>query len=254
MKKLLIANRKGGVGKTTTALNLAVSFASLGKRVLLLDLDTQGHIQYGLGYKEPLFKGIHSTLLEGSLKDIIVQTHYENLCIAPSDINYDTSYLQIKKERLDELLAEVSNRFDLCLIDTAPMSDILLHSSMYSAEYVLVPTHTEHLGLVGVFQFLRMFYTTASQMNTKIELLGVVPTSYMKSLRQHTEVIEALEHAIGKHRVLAPIRRDIKLSDAFQSGVPLGYASQRSKGADDYAHLAHHLLEKLYQNKGESDA
>lgn len=254
MKKLLIANRKGGVGKTTTALNLAVSFANLGKRVLLVDLDTQGHIQYGLGYKEALAKGIHATLLEGKIEDILVQTNYENLCIVPSDINYDTSYLKVKKERLDELLAEISHQFDLCIIDTAPMSDLLLHSSMHSAEYVLIPTHTEHLGLVGVFQFLRMFYTTASKINTKIELLGVVPTSYVKSLQQHTEVIEALEHAIGKHRVLSPIRRDAKLSDAFRSGVPLAYRSEHSKGADDYHALANLLLEKLYKQSGENHA
>ena len=186
MKTILIANRKGGVGKTTTAINLSCVIAK-EYRVLLIDLDTQSHLQYGFGFKKRFAKGIHQSLKEKSLDGAICHSGFENLDFIPADINFDVSALPNEKSRLLKLLKEddIDKKYDFCIIDTPPTSDILIFNALIASDYLLVPMQTEYLGLVGVLQFLKMFYENASKLRTNFKFLGVVPTLYNPSIKEH---------------------------------------------------------------------
>jgi len=245
VKTILIANRKGGVGKTTTSINLATSFSLQNKKVLLIDLDTQGHIQFGLGYKKAFKKGIHKTLIDGKLSEVIVETDFMNLDFIPADINFDSSDIPNKKQRLKALLREIKNEYDYCIIDTPPTSDILLNNALIASRYVVVPMQTEYLGLVGAVQFLKMFYKTASKLNTKFKFLGVLPTLYNKSIKEHNDILAELKKMIGEDKVLPPIRKDFELSKSFKASKPIFYFKSRSRGANDYNEVSKIILDKI---------
>jgi len=248
LKKLLISNRKGGVGKTTTAINLAAFLGKKGYKVLLIDLDTQSHLQFGLGFKKKFKRGIHSILQEGNIKKAIQKTYFENLYFIPADINFDTSNLNIYKRELKKYLNNklLLNFFDICIIDTPPTSDIILNNAMYASDYVLVPMQSEYLSYMGVLQFLKLFYSIASKIDAKFTFLGVVPTLYNKSLKEHNEIIQKLEEKLGKNRVLHPIRKDFKLSQSFMEGKPICYFDNRCRGAKDYNVLSDVIINKIF--------
>lgn len=247
MKTLLISNRKGGVGKSTTALNLAAYMAISGRRVLLIDLDTQSHLQFGLGFTKRFKKGIHKALQSEDLSGAICSTPFKNLSFIPADINYDVSNLDISKKALRRLLKkeEITKTYDVCIIDTPPTSDVMLNNAMVASQYVLVPMQSEYLGYVGVIQFLKLFYETASKLNAKFTLLGVVPTLYNKSIKDHNKIIKNLEEKIGKSRVLPPIRKDFKLSESFNAGKPICHFDRRCRGAKDYERLSKKIAKMI---------
>ena len=245
MKRLLIANRKGGVAKTTTTVTLGYLFAKTGLKVLIVDLDTQGHIQYGLGIKHCFEHGIHTALEEESVdvKLLIQKSRIKNLDFIPANINFNSSKLQ-GVTRLDQLLEPLEDRYDLILIDTAPMSDTLLEMALFASNYVVVPMKTEYLGLVGTVQFIKIFYKTASKIETDFTFLGVIPTLYNKSLQDHQETIEKLTAVIGSQKVLTPIRKDTKMSNIFKYGIR-SLKREHSRAFEDYKEVAKSLLEKL---------
>jgi chromosome partitioning protein len=234
MKTLLITNRKGGVGKTTTTLNIAYEFVKRGKKTLIVDLDTQGHIQYGLGITDEYQGGVH-TLLQNektNIRDFIQKTSIKKLHFLPADINYNSSLLQNKKS-LKKVLKRISSKYDICIIDTAPMSDTLLEMAMLASDYVIVPMKTEYLGLLGTTQFIKMFYQISSKLKTDFQLLGILPTLYNKSMREHNRVIEELEQIVGKTKVLHPIRKDAVFTNIFREGIEIT-SQKHSRASQDY--------------------
>lgn len=247
MKTILVSNRKGGVGKSTTAINLAAYIGKSGYKVLLIDLDTQSHLQFGLGFKKRFKKGIHKILEVADLQGVIQKTSFLNLSFIPADINYDTSKLTCGIDTLKNILEiiEIMYNFDFCIIDTPPTSDNILNNAMYASNYVVVPMQTEYLGYVGALQFLKLFYETASKLNAKFTFLGVVPTLFNKSIKEHNEIINNLKEKLGKNRVLTPIRKDFKLSQSFSKGKPISYFDKKCRGAKDYEQLTKIILERI---------
>lgn len=248
MKTILVTNRKGGVGKTTTSVNLAVNLATKGFEVLIIDLDTQGHIQVGLGLSTNYPITIHDMLKVGKFyKDSIQKTNIPTLDIIPAHINFDISELDSKSDRLKKIFRKLNTkkRYDFCIIDTPPTSDVLLKNALKVSDFALIPMQCEHLSFIGVLQFLRIFYKNSISVKSDIEFLGVVPTMFNKSMPEHREILKKLELEIGENRVLPSIRKDLKLAKAFIDGVPLYKSSPRARGAVDYEQLSSHILNKI---------
>lgn len=237
MKKLLIANRKGGVGKTTTASALAYFAAQNNKKCILLDLDTQGHLQYTFGFKKEFKTGLHKALSSGKIDDLIVKTQLENIDIIPASINFDSSTLKNSKKLLKPILESLEDRYDFCIIDTPPTSDVLVSSSMYLSDAMLLPMSVEPAGLIGTMQFLKMVYQK-SEVGKICKFLGVLPTRYNKSLIEHRGVLNELEKIVGKSRVLNPIKQDIAIANLFKNSI-FSFENIRSRAMIDY--------EKLYR-------
>ncbi len=246
MIKILVTNRKGGVGKTTSTLNLASEFVKKGHKVLIVDLDTQGHIQYGLKFKKKFQYGIHSALLNKdiNIESIIQHTNIENLDFIPADVNYNSSLLQ-KKKALKNRLRKLDKNYDICLIDTAPMSDTVLEMAIFASDYVIVPMKTEYLGLIGTMQFIKIFYSIASKLKTDFTFLGVLPTLYNKSIKEHNETLDELTKIIGANRVFEPVRKDTKLTTIFKNGIKL-LDNEHSKGIEDYKKNSEKILAKIF--------
>jgi chromosome partitioning protein len=248
VKTILITNRKGGVGKTTTSVNIASWLGELGYAVLVIDLDTQSHIQYGLGFDKPFKNGIHKAFeTKQNLNEIIHETNYKNLFLIPADVNYPINKIKQDSRQLLKLIrkSKIKNIFDICIIDTPPTSDILLLNALSVSDVAIVPVKTEFLGAIGVNQFLKIFYSTVSKVNPKLDLLGILPTMYNKSLKEHKILIEQIIKKVGKQRVLEPIRNDIKLSLSFLKGKPVSYIDKRCRGSKDYYALAKTIIKRL---------
>lgn len=248
MKTILITNRKGGVGKTTTSVNLAAWLGLMGKTVLIIDLDTQSHVQYGFGFTEPFKHGIHKALnRKDDLNGIIHETPCKNVFLIPADINFDINKIKQDERQLSRLIrkSKLKDTFDICIIDTPPTSDILLSNALATSDVAIVPLKAEFLGAIGVNQFLKIFYATASKINPKLELLGILPTMFNRSMKEHKLLINNVIKKVGKQRVLKPIRNDIKLSIAFLEGKPISYIDKRCRGSKDYKNLADTVVDKL---------
>ena len=248
MQTILITNRKGGVGKTTTSVNLAAWLGEMGYNVLIIDLDTQSHIQYGLGFAKSFKSGIHKAFeTKQNLNELIYETPFKNLFLLPAVINYPINKIKQDNRLLARLIrkSKLKDTFDICIIDTPPTSDILLSNALAVSQYAIVPVKTEFLGLIGVNQFLKIFYATASKVNPNLELLGILPTMFNKSIKEHKDMIKFIEKKVGKTRVLQPIRTDIKLSVSFLEGKPISYLDKRYRGSKDYQQLALKIIQQL---------
>ena len=245
MKTLLVTNRKGGVGKTTTTLAISSLLAYKGLKVLVVDLDTQGHIQYGLGIKHEFPHGIHSVLQRDNLdiEFVIQKSKIKNLHFIPADINFNSSKLS-NNAILRENLSKIKDKYDICIIDTAPMSDNVLEMAVKASDFVIVPMKTEYLGLVGTVQFIKIFYKLASNLETDFKFLGVIPTLYNKSLKEHKEILEKLQDITGKAKVFTPIRKDIKMMSIFRYGIK-HLQNKHSVGYKDYSKALEILLKKM---------
>jgi chromosome partitioning protein len=245
-KIIAIANRKGGTGKTTVSVNMAAELAALGLRVLLVDLDTQGHCAVGLGIKVPDgHMTAHRIFLDSDAKltSAIIESNFNNLALAPADQIFDHGSGLRDERRLARALADegISQRFDVIIIDTPPSLDTLLINALSAANWVLVPYVPHHLSFEGVRQLMRVLFKVISGNNPHLKILGFLPTMAAKHIRQHRNVTEGISRQFGAHRVLSGIRNDIRLAEAFAAGKPIRHYASKSRGANDFAALAKSL-------------
>lgn len=255
---LAIANRKGGTGKTTVSVNLAAEFATLGRRVLLVDLDTQGHCAFGLGVK-PSGATVHRIFSDAgaNVREVIQLTAVENLWLAPADTLFDHGSGARNDDRLRTALATegITESFDIIIIDTPPSLDTLLINGLIAADRVLVPYVPHPLSFEGVRQLVRVLFRLMSGSNQRLKLLGFLPTMAAEHIRQHRAVTGDMALQFGPHRVLQGIRSDIRLAEAFAAGRPVRHYAPKCRGAEDFAALAASLVgilvdTELYAEKG----
>lgn len=238
MQVITIANRKGGTGKTTTAVNLAAAWGKRGYKTLLIDLDTQGHSALGLGVTETVAadKTIHQLFRDEqlSLSDVVHKTTVDNVSIAPADCNFIMPNLNELRIHNALHTDSVASLFERIIIDTPPTLDGLLYNGLASANGVIVPFVPHHLAEVGVKQLAKLFYQVATQHNPDLRLFGLLPIMYDRKIKLHQRVLKTLGKQFGIKRVMRGIRSNIKLAESFEAGKPIMHFAPRSAGAMDY--------------------
>ncbi|HLA35752.1 MAG TPA: ParA family protein [Rhodocyclaceae bacterium] len=247
-----VSNRKGGTGKTTVAVNLAAELAAMGRRVLLVDLDSQGHCAVGVGLKPVAgTPTAHSLFVDGEarLSAAVLATAFAHLSLAPADQLFEHGSGLRDERRLAQALAEdeIAGRYDVVVIDTPPSLDYLLLNALAAAHWVLVPYVPHHLSFEGVRQLMRVMFKVMSSVNPRLKIMGFLPTMAAEHVRQHRAITGEVSRQFGAHRVLEGIRSDIRLAEAFAVGKPIRYYAPKCRGAEDYAILAQGvaaLLEK----------
>ena len=250
LQVIAVCNRKGGAGKTTTSVNLAAELAHLGWRVLLLDLDSQGHCAVGLGIKVlPRDVTVHSLLSDtkARLIDAVRDTAFPNLALAPADQLFEHGSGLRDEMLLARALGDeaIAARFDVVIVDTPPSLDLLLLNALSAANWVLVPFVPHPLSYEGVRQLMRVLFKVMSKQNPGLKLLGFLPMMSADHIRQHRSITGDVARQFGAPRVLAGIRNDIKLAESFAAGLPARHYAPSSRGAQDYAALATCLTQLL---------
>lgn len=247
---IAVANQKGGVGKTTTAVNVSAWLARLGKRALLIDADPQGNSTSGLGIdKKGLSTSVYDALIDDlPLREVVVSTSIPGLDLAPSNIDLAGAEIELvsqisREAKLKKSVAPEAERYDYILIDCPPSLGLLTVNALVAAETVLVPIQCEYYALEGVSQLLSTVNLVKNSLNPSLSLEGVVLTMFDARTNLSIQVVdEVKKHFRGKvFRSIVP--RNVRLSEAPSHGVPIFVYDPKSRGAEVYEELAREVIE-----------
>lgn len=250
-KVICITNQKGGVGKTTTAVNLGYFLAKDKFKTLLIDFDPQGNATSGLGLdKTELKQSMTEVILgEAKLAETIQATKYKNFAIAPTmpqlaDAEVQLTKMNNKFTRLRTAIESVSEQYDYIIIDSPPSLSLLTVNAMIASDYLLLPVQTEFYALEGVAQLLDSMTLVKKAMNPKIKLLGVLATMYDKRTSLSVQVLAEVKKYFKDKVFETTIPRNVRVAEAPSHGVPIGSYDKFSKGAKAYKNLTKEVEER----------
>ena len=260
MIRIAVANQKGGVGKTTTAINLATGLAATGTRVLLIDLDPQGNASTGLGISHALRDQSSYELLTGqcSLEDAVVPTKVPRLDIVPAKVDLSGAEKELieyegRTHRLDRALEGMADaRWDVCLIDCPPSLGLLTVNALIAANSILVPLQTEFFALEGLSQLLQTVERIRARFNPELSILGVALTMYDRRNNLSSQVADDVRACLGDVVFETVIPRNVRLSEAPSHGVPALIYDHRCPGSEAYMALARELIRRLPRQTAEA--
>ncbi|MDR0732812.1 MAG: AAA family ATPase [Dysgonamonadaceae bacterium] len=250
-KIIALANQKGGVGKTTTAINLGASLAALDKTVLIADADPQANASSGLGLNlKDLKKSIYECIIDNAAPDeAIVPTETPNLYVLPSHIDLVGAEIEMlnfqnREKVLKGLLNKVKDKYDFVLIDCSPSLGLITVNALTAADSVLIPVQCEYFALEGISKLLNTIKIIKSKLNPDLEIEGFLLTMYDARLRLANQIYEEVKKHFGEMVFNTLIQRNIKLSEAPSYGQPVLLYDAESKGSQNHIQLAKELIEK----------
>ena len=251
-KVIAVTNQKGGVGKTTTSVNLSAALAYMGKKVLLVDIDPQANATQGIGVdRSSLSLTVYDAITQSTpLKDIIISTDVKNLDIVPANIDLagvEIELSQVKsgrEQRIRNALETVKERYDFVIIDCPPALGLLNTNALTASDAVLIPVQCEYYALEGLSQLIHTINLIQDRLNKNLEIDGIVFTMYDSRTNLSTEVVENVKENIHLHIYKTLIPRNVRLAEAPSYGIPIHMYDGKSAGAIAYKNLAQEVIEK----------
>lgn len=245
-KIIAITNQKGGVGKTTTSVNLSACLANLGKKVLMVDLDPQGNGTSGLGIvKKPKMQSVYSVLVEDiDIKKCIAKTQMDNLNVLPSTIELAGAEIELvsmvaREFILKNALESVKEEYDYIIIDCPPSLGLLTLNALSASDSILIPIQCEFYALEGLGQLINTINLIQKKLNPKLELEGILLTMFDSRRNLSTQVVDEVKKHFKDKVYPVMIPRNVRLSEAPSYGMPIIQYDVTSKGAECYSELAH---------------
>ncbi|SFB22688.1 chromosome partitioning protein [Acetitomaculum ruminis DSM 5522] len=246
---IAIANQKGGVGKTTTSINLSACLAEFGKKVLTIDVDPQGNTTSGLGVDKKSVENTVYQLIIGNknIDDCMTKTEYDNLFVLASDENLagaEIELLDIEKKEyvLKKEIDKVREDFDYIIIDCPPSLNLLTINALTTADTVLVPIQCEFYALEGLAQLMHTIGLVKKRLNSKLEIEGVVFTMYDARTNLSLQVVEDVKKNLKQNIYKTIIPRNVRLAEAPSHGMPINIYDTKSTGAESYRGLAREVI------------
>lgn len=250
-KIIAIANQKGGVGKTTTSINLSACIAAKGKKVLVIDIDPQGNTTSGYGIeKNELENTIYELILgDCSIEDCILKEVFSNISILPSNVNLAAAEIELigveKKEYiLKNEVDWVKDKYDFIIIDCPPSLSLLTVNAMTTADSVLVPIQCEYYALEGLSQLIHTVNLVKERLNPELDMDGVVFTMYDSRTNLSAQVVDNVKSHLNQNVYKTLIPRNIRLAEAPSYGKPINMYDPKSAGAESYMSLAEEVINR----------
>jgi chromosome partitioning protein len=248
---IAVANQKGGVGKTTTTINLSACLAEKGKKVLTVDIDPQGNTSSGLGVdKNNLENTIYELIIgQCTIEDCMISNIYENLSLIPSNVNLAGAEIELigideKEYILKKEIEKIKNNYDFIIIDCPPSLNTLTVNAMTTANTVLVPIQCEYYALEGLTQLIHTINLVKKRLNPDLDIEGVVFTMYDARTNLSLQVVENVKSNL-KHTIYKSIiPRNVRLAEAPSHGLPINIYEPKSAGAEGYRDLANEVIER----------
>ena len=255
-KVIAITNQKGGVGKTTTAINLSASMGFLDKKTLVIDVDPQGNTTSGLGFdRRSIVMSTYDVLVDGAKADeVILNTEFKNLDLMPSNIDLAAADLELmdlndRDSRLKNIILPIIDEYDYIIIDCPPSLGLITTNALSAANSVLIPAQCEYYALEGISQLMNTVKRIKKQCNNNLEIEGVLMTMYDSRLNLTQQVVDEVKKHFSRKVFNTVIPRGVRLSEAPSFGQPILYFDKSSKGAKAYVDLANEILNNNINKK-----
>ncbi len=256
-KCIAVANQKGGVGKTTTSVNLSSCLAAYGKKVLLIDTDPQGNASSGVGIlREQIEKSVYDVIINGeNISDVILKTDVHNLFLCPSNIDLAGAEIELVSEEkreylLKDALSTVKDDYDFIIIDCPPSLGLLTLNSFVCADSIIIPIQCEYYALEGLSQLTNTIRTIKRAFNPSLEIEGVLLTMYDTRTNLSMQVAGEVKKYYGEKLYKSVIPRNVRLSEAPSFGQPINVYDKHSKGSACYMNLASEVIQSNAKRGG----